>query len=191
MTFTVDSTSAGGWGERILDPSNSGTGLGRLPKRLQFRCRVHRSEACNYDPAVITDDGSQRNLMRAAYGGNDASCSDTDETACNYDPSADVDDGSCIINGSVITFVLLTDNYPEETTWNITDASGSIALEGGPYNGLQTTYTSTVCLNPGVIRSLSTTAMAMACNTTASWVTIPSPMKWHRACRNDRRGQLW
>ena len=56
-------------------------------------------------------------------------------------------DGSCIINGSVITFVLLTDNYPAETTWNITDASGSIVLEGGPYNGLQTTYTSTIASN--------------------------------------------
>ena len=49
----------------------------------------------------------------------------------------------------VITFVLLTDNYPAETTWNITDASGSIVLEGGPYDGSQTTYTSTICLDPG------------------------------------------
>ncbi len=78
---------------------------------------------------------------------SDAGC--TDATACNYDPTALVDDGSCIINASVITFVLLTDNYPAETTWNITDASGSIVLEGGPYDGSQTTYTSTVCLGPG------------------------------------------
>ena len=78
---------------------------------------------------------------------SDVGC--TDATACNYDPAALVDDGSCIINGSVITFVLLTDNYPAETTWNITDASGSIVLEGGPYDESQTTYTSTVCLVPG------------------------------------------
>ncbi|HBE10897.1 MAG TPA: hypothetical protein DCY76_00535, partial [Flavobacteriales bacterium] len=78
---------------------------------------------------------------------SDAGC--TDATACNYDPTALVDDGSCIINASVITFVLLTDNYPAETTWNITDASGSVVLEGGPYDGSQTTYTSTVCLGPG------------------------------------------
>ena len=78
---------------------------------------------------------------------SDVGCTDPD--ACNYEPNALVDDGSCIINGSVITFVLLTDNYPAETTWNITDASGSIVLEGGPYDGSQTTYTSTVCLGPG------------------------------------------
>ena len=78
---------------------------------------------------------------------SDVGCTDPD--ACNYDPAALVDDGSCIINASVITFVLLTDNYPAETTWNITDSSGSIVLEGGPYDGSQTTYTSTVCLGPG------------------------------------------
>ena len=77
---------------------------------------------------------------------SDVGCTDPD--ACNYDPAAITDDGSCI-NGSVITFVLLTDNYPAETTWNVTDASGSIVLEGGPYDGSQTTYTSTVCLVPG------------------------------------------
>ena len=143
------------WGlgvSEYLDPSNSGTlVLDGYPSGYNSDVGCTDPEACNYDPAAVTDDGSCAEFDACGVcGGNDASCSGcTDATACNYDPSADVDDGSCIINGSVITFVLLTDNYPAETTWNITDSSGSIVLEGGPYNGLQTTYTSTVCLGPG------------------------------------------
>ena len=32
-------------------------------------------------------------------------------------------------------FSITTDNYPEETTWDIRDGSGNIIASGGPYNG--------------------------------------------------------
>jgi hypothetical protein len=48
-----------------------------------------------------------------------------------------------------LDFTLLTDNYPEETTWNIADESGNVVLEGGPYSGQQTTYTASTCVATG------------------------------------------
>ena len=143
------------WGlgvSEYLDPSNSGTlVLDGYPSGYNSDVGCTDPDACNYDPAAVTDDGScaEFDACGVCGGSNDSCTGCTDATACNYDPAALVDDGSCIINASVITFVLLTDNYPAETTWNITDSSGSIVLEGGPYDGSQTTYTSTVCLGPG------------------------------------------
>ena len=135
-----------------LDPSNSGTlVLDGYPSGYNSDVGCTDPDACNYNPDATTDNGSCTELdVCGECGGNNESCSGcTDETACNYDAAALVDDGSCVVDGAEITFTLLTDTYPEETTWNITNASGSIVLEGGPYDGLQTTYTSTVCLAPG------------------------------------------
>ncbi len=82
-----------------------------------------------------------------------------DETAHNYNSLANADDGSCetctdgLINGDetdvdcggglcapcecnnneVIVEINL-DNYPGETSWNITDKSGLTVAAGGPYN---------------------------------------------------------
>jgi hypothetical protein len=60
-----------------------------------------------------------------------------------------VDDGSCVLNGVNLTFTLLTDNYPAETTWNIANDAGDVVMEGGPYSGQQTTYTATECVASG------------------------------------------
>ena len=143
------------WGLGVsdyLDPNASGIlVLDGYPSGYNPDMGCTDPNACNYDPAAITDDGSCAEFDACGVcGGNNDSCAGcTDATACNYDPAAVVDDGSCVINGSVITFALLTDNYPAETTWNITDASGAIVLDGGPYGGSQTTYTSTICLAAG------------------------------------------
>lgn len=48
---------------------------------------------------------------------------------------------------SVITRIL-TDNYPGETTWELTDASdGSLIADGGPYSGQNTLYEETHTLD--------------------------------------------
>lgn len=48
-----------------------------------------------------------------------------------------------------ISLQILLDNYPEETTWDITDASGNIVRSAGPYGGAGTTKTENICLNDG------------------------------------------
>ena len=46
-----------------------------------------------------------------------------------------------------ITFSITTDNYPEETSWEIKDGSGSLLANGGPYTGQAgSTFTEIVTL---------------------------------------------
>ena len=38
-----------------------------------------------------------------------------------------------LLNGVAIRLALLTDDYPEETTWEVTDQNGDVLYSGGPY----------------------------------------------------------
>ena len=107
--------------------------------------------ACNYDPEAIYDNGNCAEYdICDICGGDGSSCSGcTNPIACNYNPSVTIDDGSCIIGGVEITFTILTDNYPGETTWSVADASGTVVMTGGPYSSSGTTYSSTVCVDNG------------------------------------------
>ena len=73
----------------------------------------------------------------------------TDPGALNYDATATIDDGSCSYPCSDVTVTILTDNYPSETTWTVTDESGATVMSGGPYATSGTTFTSTACLEVG------------------------------------------
>ena len=53
------------------------------------------------------------------------------------------------MNGTSLSFEILTDNYPAETTWMITDAFGTIVTSGGPYSEALTLYSETICVGPG------------------------------------------
>lgn len=44
---------------------------------------------------------------------------------------------------------ILTDNYPGETTWEVTNASGAVVAAGGPYTETGTLYEESVNLEPG------------------------------------------
>ncbi len=97
-------------------------------------CGCTDADACNYDATAANDDGSC-----------DYSCQGcTDSTACNYDPEATEDDGSCV-SGELQTFTMtvLTDDYPNETTWQLVDDAGTTVMSGGPYGSNATTYSST------------------------------------------------
>ena len=51
----------------------------------------------------------------------------------------------CEAGQSVVVVEILTDNYPGEITWTLSDANGQL-LSGGPYGSTGTMYTDTVCI---------------------------------------------
>ena len=73
----------------------------------------------------------------------------TDAGALNFNPAATIDDGSCTYPCVDVTVTVLTDNYPGETTWTITDGTGATVMSGGPYGASATTYSETACLEVG------------------------------------------
>ena len=107
--------------------------------------------ACNYDATATQDDGSCAvNDDCGVCGGDNSTCGGcTDPAACNYDPAAVIDDGSCIVGGEDLTVTILTDNYPGETTWTVTDAEGIVVASGGPYASAATEYVQQVCVDAG------------------------------------------
>jgi hypothetical protein len=143
------------WGlgaSQYLDPLNTGAStLDSYPTNSVPGAGCMNPSACNYDPTATTDNGTcVYDDVCGECGGDGSACTGcTDPASCNYDPSATIDDGSCIGNGVDITFTILTDNYPGETTWNVTDASGATIMSGGPYSGSATTYTQTACVESG------------------------------------------
>jgi len=69
----------------------------------------------------------------------------TDPLAENYNPWANVDDGSCVMEiacnpgQALIEIAILLDNWPGETSWEITDTSGNIlhSIPSGTYDYTQ------------------------------------------------------
>ena len=143
------------WGlgaSQYLDPLNTGVStLDSYPTNAVAGAGCMDPTACNYDPAATYDNGScLQNDVCGECGGDGESCSGcTNESACNYNPSATYDDGSCIIGGVEITFTILTDEYPEETTWEVTNESGTTIMSGGPYSSSGSTYSETACVETG------------------------------------------
>ena len=110
-----------------------------LPEPCTEACGCTDATACNYDATAVNDDNS---CDFSCYG-----C--TNSAACNYDASATLDDGSCILNGVDVVVTILTDNYPAETTWTVSDDAGATVMSGGPYSTNATTYSESACLGEG------------------------------------------
>ena len=109
------------------------------------------STACNFDPAAVIDDGSCADFdLCGVCAGDNSSCGGcTDSTACNYDPAAVVDDGSCLADGLPFVLTIVLDNYPAETTWTLTDSSGTSIASGGPYADVGATVVENFCAGDG------------------------------------------
>ena len=69
----------------------------------------------------------------------------TDENLSNNDYTTSFETTS----GGDVTMTVLTDNYPGETTWTVTDAGGETVWSGGPYATSGTSYSETACLPYG------------------------------------------
>tara|TARA_Y100000589_G_scaffold328993_1_gene374414 strand:- start:1057 stop:4500 length:3444 start_codon:yes stop_codon:yes gene_type:complete len=106
--------------------------------------------ACNYDVFATQDDGTCLYFDECGEcGGDNSLCTGcTNLEACNYDQDAIIDDGSCIIGGSGVSISVLTDNYPGETSWQISSLEGIVA-SGGVYSTAFTLYEELLCLEDG------------------------------------------
>ncbi len=55
-------------------------------------------------------------------------------------------DFNAFISSGEILLTILTDNYPQETTWELYDEGGDLLYAGGPYDLSQTVYEHSLCL---------------------------------------------
>ena len=106
------------------------------------------SVSSNYDSTATHDDGSCIYILGCI-----------DPNATNYNPWANLDDGSCIMDiacndsiESLVNVAILLDNWPGETSWEIT-ANGNIiySVAQGTYDYTQTGQTvhTQVCIPIG------------------------------------------
>ena len=94
---------------------------------------------CEGEPCVTLADGSHvANASVQLTGFTDENASN-DAYTNNFSTSS----------GTDVTWTIVTDNYPGETTWAVTDASGGTVWAGGPYGASGTTYSETICLPYG------------------------------------------
>ena len=93
-------------------------------------------EYCESGPCIALADGDHvANASVQLTGATDENDSNNDYTTSFATSS-----------GADVTWTILTDNYPGETTWAVTNEVGATVWSGGPYGAAGTTYTETLCL---------------------------------------------
>ncbi|MCB0549118.1 MAG: T9SS type A sorting domain-containing protein [Phaeodactylibacter sp.] len=95
------------------------------------------------------------NIDLSAFAGNGVELRYVGTTGTTWQGDMAIDDialsteagGGC----SDVTLTIILDDYPEETDWEITDASGSVVASGGPYGSQPdgATVVQTACLSTG------------------------------------------
>jgi hypothetical protein len=78
-----------------------------------------------------------------------------DPLALNYNPFALIEGfceypvEACPEGEVLVSIEITTDQYPTETTWNLTNQDGTVLASGGPYNEIYTPQTYDLCVNEG------------------------------------------
>ena len=96
-------------------------------------------QSCEGGPCVVLADGAHVADASVALIGA------TDENAANNSLSTAFETSS----GAEVTWTILTDNYPGETTWSVTNDGGNVVWSGGPYGDANSTFTESLCLPYG------------------------------------------
>ena len=121
-----------------------------------FRESLLNSPACGAPADPTCDDGIQNgNETGIDCGGDCATCPTCDDGIQNGDETG-VDCGgsacqTCPCDGTDVTVTINLDNYPEETSWTLTDASGATVGSGGTYGSQPdgSTVSESFCLPDG------------------------------------------
>ena len=103
----------------------------------------------DYNVTVSDNTGQSGSVSFTVYDCDNEVLGCTDSSALNFNPAATLDNGTCTYPCSDVTVTILTDNYPGETTWTVTNGSGTTVMSGGPYSTTATTYAETACLEVG------------------------------------------
>ena len=94
---------------------------------------------CESGPCVALADGNHvADAMVQLTGASDENASN-DGFTTSFETSS----------GAESTWTIVTDNYPGETTWSVTNEAGATVWSGGPYASSGTTYTESLCLPYG------------------------------------------
>ena len=126
LTFTQNNDSI-----IIIDP----------PPLLLFGCT--EADACNFNPEASINDGT------CEYYSCIEPCPDINENGiCDEDEEETTDTLSLF--DSWINIDIHTDDWPEETTWELLDTNDVAIASGGPYDSDQTLYSEFVELNSGI-----------------------------------------
>ena len=111
-------------------------------------------ESFNWTGSVEFGKSALENLIfnGLAEGENEISVS-VQEVNGNEDENASNNESTLPLTfksaNQTITFSLLTDNYPDETTWQVVNESNEILFSGGPYSQNLTEFEEDICLQSG------------------------------------------
>lgn len=102
-----------------------------------------------YDVTLTDNQGNSAEVSFSVFDCINEPPGCTDPSALNFDPNAVTFDDSCLYPCVAVTVTIVTDNYPGETTWTVTDEAGNVVMSGGPYAGVGSEFVSEACLDVG------------------------------------------